>query len=147
MVWTAIMAKFKRTTRPSALTANKISMVKRKGKSPTFLEQKSATKYAPKAADTEDPSPQYQKKPRHCGGKGRKRGIHAIVSSALIPETVAHRMQETHMQAPTTVAAPPLQIVIGGLSHAPVSVATTVASFKPSGVSCTKVPPPVVLAM
>ena len=47
------------------------------------------------------------------------------------------------MQAQTMVATPPLQIVIGGLSCAPVSIATTVAPFKPSGVSYTKVPPPV----
>src|SRR5277367_1378160 len=46
-VCTAIMAEFEHVARPSAHVADKISAVKRKGKSPTFQEQRKA--YAPKA--------------------------------------------------------------------------------------------------
>jgi hypothetical protein len=46
----AIMAEFEQTSHPSSLAVQKISAVKRKGKSPTFKEQTSTNKSsAPKA--------------------------------------------------------------------------------------------------
>ena len=72
--------------------------------------------------------------------------MHAIVSSALIPKSVTHRIQETHYVAPV-VAAPTLVpqapgIIVGGPSRAPVSVPTTIASFNSSGVSYRKAEAP-----
>jgi hypothetical protein len=47
----AIMAEYERTSRPSSLAVQKISAVKRKGKSPNFTEQSSTNKSpAPKAS-------------------------------------------------------------------------------------------------
>ena len=136
MVRTAVMVEFERTSYPNALAANKISVVKHKGKSPTFSEQKSATNRTSKAP-ADEPSQGPCKKTHH-GGKGRKRGMHEIMSSALIPEIVAQRMQEMHQPAIIPTAEP--SILIGGLSQAPVSAhAITVASFKPSGVTYSKV--------
>ena len=68
--------------------------------------------------------------------------MHAIVSSALIPDAVAKCLQETHHVAPSQ-AAPTLAympgIVVGGPSCAPVSISTTVASFNGSGTAYQKV--------
>jgi hypothetical protein len=68
-----------------------------------------------------------------------------IVSSALIPESVAKQLQESHhVEAPA--ASPTLAyrtgIVVGGPSHAPVSVPSTIASINSSGISYQKVEPP-----
>ena len=61
------MAEFEHTMRSSTIAMNKISAVKRKGKSPTFSEQKHAPNQAP-------PAPVeplgFQKKKRK-GGKGK----------------------------------------------------------------------------
>ena len=46
----AIMAEYEWTARPSALAAQKISAVKRKGKSPQFREQTQTNKFVPKAS-------------------------------------------------------------------------------------------------
>ena len=136
MVRTDVMAEFKRTSWPNALAANKISAVKCKGKSPMFSKQKSATNCTSKAP-ADEPSQGPHKKTHH-GGKGRKRGTHKIVHSALIPEIVAQKMQEMHQLAIIPAAGP--SILIGGPSQALVSAhATTVASFEPSGVTYTKV--------
>ena len=72
--------------------------------------------------------------------------MHAIVSSALIPQSVTNRMQESHHVVPV-MAAPTLApyvpgIVVGGPSRAPVSVPVTIASFKSSGVTYRKAEPP-----
>jgi hypothetical protein len=71
--------------------------------------------------------------------------VHAIVSSALIPESVAKRLQESHhVEAPA--ASPTLAyrtgIVVGGPSRAPVSVPSTIASFNSSGIHFRKLEPP-----
>jgi hypothetical protein len=63
--------------------------------------------------------------------------VHVIVSSALIPESVAKRLQESHhVEAPA--ASPTLAYgtgtVVGGPSRAPVSVPSTIASFNSSGI-------------
>jgi hypothetical protein len=71
--------------------------------------------------------------------------VHTIVSSALIPESVAKRLQESHhVEAPA--ASPTLAYrtgtVVGGPSHAPTSVPSTIASFNSSGVHYRKSEPP-----
>jgi hypothetical protein len=71
--------------------------------------------------------------------------VHAIVSSALIPESVAKRLQESHhVEAPA--ASPTLayrtSIVVGGPSRAPVSVPSTIVSFNSSGIHFRKSEPP-----
>ena len=91
------MAEFERTTCPSALVANKLSAVKRKGTSPTFTQQTqphSNDKGKSKALG--EPSGAPQKKNRR-GGKGKgKNQAHEIVSSALIPHDVIKCLQESH---------------------------------------------------
>ena len=72
--------------------------------------------------------------------------MHAIVSSALVPQSVTNRLQETHHVA-IPVAAPisapfMASTVVGGPSRAPVQVPMTIASFKPSGVTYTKTEAP-----
>jgi hypothetical protein len=71
--------------------------------------------------------------------------VHAIVSSALIPESVAKRLQESHHVgahvAPLTLAYR-TGIVVGGPSCAPVSVPSTIASFNSSGIHFRKSEPP-----
>ena len=72
--------------------------------------------------------------------------MHAIVSSALIPQSVINHMQETHHVAPTMAVPTPAPYVpgtvVGRPSCAPVSVLITVASFNSSGVSYHKTEPP-----
>ena len=140
----AIMVEYERTARPSTLAAQKISVVKRKGKSPQFREQTQTNKFVPKASGNA-PSGEAPKKKRRGGQKGKGK-VHAIVSSALVPQSVTNCMQESHHVAPV-MAAPTLApyvpgIVVGGPSHAPVSVPTTVASFNSSGVSYRRAAPP-----
>ena len=72
--------------------------------------------------------------------------MHAIVSSALVPQSVTKHLQETHHTA-TPVAAPisvPVMasMMVGELSCAPVRVPTTITLFKPSGVTYTKTEAP-----
>ena len=122
----AIMVEYERTAHPSALAAQKISAVKRKGKSPQFREQTQTNKFVPKASG-DAPSGDAPKKKRQGGQKGKGK-VHTIVSSALIPQSVTNRMQESHHVAPV-MAAPTLApyvpgIVVGGPSHAPVVRAT-----------------------
>ena len=59
----AIMVEYERTARPSALATQKISVVKRKGKSPQFREQTHPNKFVPKASG-DAPSGEAPKKKR-----------------------------------------------------------------------------------
>ena len=90
----AIMAKYEHTSHPSTIAMHRISAVKRKGKSPTYTEQRSS-KSAPPKASGDAPSGTPKKKARR-GGWGRNANVHAIVSSALVPPSVTNRLQETH---------------------------------------------------
>ena len=143
LVRDAIMVEYERTARPSALAAQRVSVVKRKGKSFQFREQTQPNKFVPKASG-DAPSGDAPKKKRRGGQKGKGK-VHAIVSSALIPQSVANHMQETHHVAPTMAAPTPAPYVpgtvVGGPSHAPVSVPTTVASFNSSGVTYRRAKP------
>ena len=140
----AIMAEYEQTARPSTLAAQKISAVKHKGKSPQFREQTQSNKFVPKASG-DAPSGDAPKKKRQ-GGQKDKGKVHAIVSSALIPQSVTNCMQESHHVAPVMAAPTPAPqapgIIVDGPSCAPVSVPTTVASFNSSGVSYWKAEPP-----
>ena len=132
----AIIAKYEQTSCPSTLAIQKISAVKHKGKSPTFKEQtRPNTSYVPKASgDVPQGAP---KKKVRQGGKKAK--LHAIVSSTLVPPAVTKCLQETHQVAPIMAAPTPAPYVsgtvVGGPSHAPVSIPTTVASFYSSSIS------------
>src|SRR5271156_5687937 len=115
----AIMAEFERTARPLAHVADKISAVKRKGKSPTFQEQRKT--YAPKAPQDNDRQDRPKRSKR--AGKGKKREHSHIVSSALIPPAVTNRLQQTHHLQTPAQAVPPvatLGTVVGGSSRAPI---------------------------
>ena len=63
------------------------------------------------------------KKKTWRGGKGKAK-VHTIVSSALVPQSVTNRLQETHqVVAPvaTPISAPVMaSTVVGGPSRAPV---------------------------
>ena len=87
----AVMAEFECTTCSSTIAVNKISAVKRKGKSLTFSEQKCAPNQAPPAPV----EPLGSQKKKRKGGKGKAQA-HKIVSSALIPQAIAKWLQETH---------------------------------------------------
>ena len=106
---------------------HKISAVKRKGKSPTYSEQ-TKSKSAPPKASSNAPSGAPKKKTRR-GGKGKAK-VHAIVSSALVPQSATNRLQETHrVVAPVAapVSAPIMaSMTVGGPSHVPVQVPMTV---------------------
>ena len=136
----AIMAEYECTTCPLTLAVHRISAVKRKGKSPTYTEQTS-TKSAPPKASSDMPSGAPKEKTWR-GGKGKNAKVHTIVSSALVPPSVTNRLQETHHVAAPVAAplsAPAMASTwVGGPSCAPVRVPTTIASFKPSGVTYTK---------
>ena len=131
------MAEYECTMRPLTIAMHRISAVKHKGKSPTYTEQTSS-KSAPSKASDDAPSGAPKKKTRR-GGKGKNAKVHAIVSSALVPQSVTKRLQETHhaaapMAAP--ISAPVMaSMVVGGPSHAPVQVPMTIVLFKPSGVT------------
>ena len=93
----AIMAEYERTQRPSSNIATKISAVKWKGKSPQFSEQRQSKPRHAADHDQEDrPAP--KKRGKHGGKKAREHSH--IVSSALVPEVVTKRLQETHHTAP-----------------------------------------------
>ena len=140
----AIMAEYEQTARPSALATQRVTAVKRKGKSPQSREQKQPNKFVPKASG-DAPEGDAPKKKRRGGQKGKGK-VHAIVSSALVPQSVTNRMQESHHVAPVMAAPTPAPYVpgtvVGGPSHAPISVPTTVASFNSSGVTYRKTEPP-----
>ena len=89
----AIMAEFECSMRSLTLAMHKISAVKCKDKSPTYSEQ-TKTKSAPPKASGNAPSGAPKKKTRR-GGKGKAK-VHTIVSSALVPQSVTNRLQETH---------------------------------------------------
>ena len=138
------MAEYERTSRPSTIAMHRISAVKRKGKSPTYSEQ-THSKSAPPKASSDAPSGTPKKKTRR-GGKGKNAKVHAIVSSALVPQSVTKCLQETHHTA-APVAAPlsasaMASTWVGGPSHAPVQVLMTIVLFKPSGVTYTKTEAP-----
>ena len=141
------MAKYKCTMCPSTIAMHRISAVKCKGKSPTYTEQTSeqtSTKSAPPKASSDVPSGAPKKRTRR-GRKGRAK-VHTIVSSALVPQSVTKRLQETH-HAAAPVAAPisvPVMAstVVGGPSCAPVRVPMTIMLFKLSGVTYTKTEAP-----
>src|SRR5277367_1546925 len=139
-VRTAIMAEFERVACPSAHVADKISAVKRKGKSPTFQEQRKA--YAPKAP--QDNNRQDRPKRSKRAGKGKKREHSHIVSSALVPPAVTNRLQETHHLQTPAQAVPQMAntTVVGGPSHVPITAEPyTLALYNSRGVTYTKVPP------
>jgi hypothetical protein len=132
-VWDAIMAEWEHTARPTQLqaahNADKISVVKRKGQSPCFKEQR-RTNSAPCPA-TEAPHNESSIKRTRKGDKREKAckacAAHNIVSSAFVPSAVLNRMQESHyieaspsssrveevVEPPTPT---PTSIVVGGPS-------------------------------
>ena len=149
-VCSAIMAEYERIACPSQLahTANRLSAVKRKGKSPQFKEQRCNS--APKPSADDAPSRSSNKKQKWRGGQKEKaQRANSIVSSAFIPTSVLNRMQESHHHAstsrieevPVKPTLAPGYTMVGGPSHAPVrSVAPVqVATFKPTGISYAKV--------
>src|ERR1700678_3157449 len=134
-----------------AHTADKISAVKHKGKSPQFSEQKrySAPKPVPDSAPSGLSRPPKQKQ---RGGKRKKEHRAHIVSSAFVPSAVLNRMQESHYTeaGPSTsrveeVVEPPAPTpvpvtVIGGPSRAPVRSAApvSIATIRPSNITYSK---------
>ena len=85
-VHSAIMAEYERIACPSQLahTANKLSAVKCKGKSPQFKEQRHYS--APKLSTDDAPSGSSNKKQKQRGGQKKKaQRANLIVSSAFIP--------------------------------------------------------------
>ena len=103
-VQTAIMAEYEQIACPSQLahTANKLSVVKHKGESPQFKEQKCNS--APKPSATDDaPSGSSNKSKKRRGGQREKaRKAHMIVSSAFVPSPVLNCMQESHHHVSTS---------------------------------------------
>ena len=140
----AIMAEYERALRPSTIAMHKISAVKCKGKSPTYTK-KTHSKSAPPKASSDAPSGAHKKKTQR-GGKGKTTKVHAIVSSALVPQSVTKRFQETHHAAAPVAAPLSVPAVastwVGGPSCAPMQVLTTIVSVKPSGITYTKVEAP-----
>jgi hypothetical protein len=138
----AIMVEFEQTSRPSSLAVQKISAVKHKGKSPTPKEQTHTNQSSAPKAFGEAPQGAPDKKKRRGG---RKAKVHAIVSSALIPESVAKHLQKSHhVKAPVASPTPAYRtgIVVGGPSRASVSVPSPIASFNSSGIHFHKLEPP-----
>jgi hypothetical protein len=145
-----------RTAHPTQLqaahNADKISVVKRKGQSPCFKEQRKSNS-APHPA-TEAPHGESSVKRTRKGGKCEKapkaHAAHNIVSSTFVPVTVLNRMQESHyMEAGPSTShveevveqpTPTPVTVIGGLSQAPVKSAapTSITSIRPSSITYSK---------
>jgi hypothetical protein len=143
----AIMAEFAHTACPAQLAhqADKISVVKRKGQSPRFNEQKKNSALIPAS---EAPQGESSKKRTRKGGKREKaqkaKAAHNIVSSAFVLNMVLNCMQETHyMEASPSTSrveevveqpAPIPATIIGGPSRAPVRSAApvSIASVQPS---------------
>ena len=147
-----IMAEYEWIAHPSQVinTANRLSVVKRKGQSPKFKEQKKYS--APKpSADDDAPSGSSRNLKKQRGGKREKaRRANLIVSSSLVPDSVLNRMQESHHLASTSrIEEVPVEptlaagyTMVGGPSrHAPIRSAAPVqvASFKPTGITYAKV--------
>jgi hypothetical protein len=143
------MAEWTCTACPTQLqaahNADKIFVVKRKGQSPRFKEQRKSNSATHPA--TEAPHGESSSKRTRKGGKQEKarkaRAAHNIVSSAFVPVMVLNRMQESHhMEAgPSTSCVeevvkqptPTPVTVIGGPSRAPVrSAAPRLHSFYPA---------------
>ena len=126
----AVMAEFEHTMCSSTIAVDKI--VKRKGKSPTFSEQKHASNQAPPALV----EPLGSQKKMRKGGKG-KAWAHKIVSSVLIPQAIAKQLQKTHHIALAAPMPPQPVTVVGGPLRvlAIILAASTIALFKPSGVT------------
>ena len=99
-VRTAIMAEYEWISCPSQLahTANKLSAVKCKGKSPQFKEQKHNSAPKPSA----DNAPSGSSKKRRGGKKEKARRANLIVSSAFVPTPMLNCMQESHHHASTS---------------------------------------------
>jgi hypothetical protein len=156
-VWDAIMAEWERTACPTQLqaahNADKISVVKRKGQSPHFKEQRKSNS-APRLA-TKAPHGESSIKRTRKGGKHEKackaRAAHNIVSSAFVPVIVLNHMQESHYveTGPSTshveeVVKPPAPTpaftVVGGPSQAPVRSAApiSIAVLRPLGITYLK---------
>jgi hypothetical protein len=109
---------------------------------PTFREQTCTNQSSAPKASGDAPQGAPDKKKRQGGKKAR---VHAIISSALIPKSVAKHLQESHhVEAPAASPTPAYRtgIVVGGPSYAPVSVPSTIASFNSSGISFPKSEPP-----
>ena len=109
-VHTAIMAEYEQIACPSQLahTANRLSAVKHKGKSPQFKEQKRNS--APKpSADDALPGSSNKKQKQRGGQKEKAQRAHLIVSSAFIPTPVLNRMQESHHHASTSHIEVPVE--------------------------------------
>ena len=149
-VHTAIMAEYERIARPSqfAHTANRLSAVRHKGKSPQFKEQKRYS--APKPSADDAPSGSSNKKQKRRGSQKEKaRRANLIVSSAFVPTSVLNHMQKSHHHAltsqieevPVKPTLAPGYTMVGGPSHAPIRSAAPiqVATFKPTGISYAKV--------
>jgi hypothetical protein len=86
-----------------------------KGKSSTFKEQTRTYQSSAPKASSDAPQGAPDKKKRRGGKKAK---VHAIVSSALIPESVAKCLQESHhVEAPAASPTPAYRtgIVVGGL--------------------------------
>jgi hypothetical protein len=82
----AIIVDYEQTSCPSNLAIQKISAVKHKGKSSTLKEQTCTYQSSAPKASSDAPSGAPNKKKRRGGKKAK---VHAIVSSALIPKSVA----------------------------------------------------------
>jgi gag-polypeptide of LTR copia-type len=89
----AIIVEYEQTSCPSNLAIQKISTVKHKGKFPTFKEQTCTDQSSAPKASGDAPQETPDKKKRRGGKKAK---VHAIVSSASIPESVAKHLQESH---------------------------------------------------
>ena len=142
------MAEFEWTACPSQIAhhTDKISAMKRKGKSPQFKEQRNYS--APKPSAANAPSRSSSKKQRRGGKKEKAQRAHAIVSSAFVPTSVLNCMQETHYMdaGPSSsrikevveqIPAPtPSFTVAGGPSRALICTAAPVkiASFNSLGI-------------
>ena len=148
-VWDAIMNEYEQIACPAQLahTVDKISVIKCKGKSPHFSEQKNYS--APKAAPDSAPSglSRPPKQERRGGKKAKEQRAH-IISSAFVPVVVLNCMQESHHamtshieEVPVEPTLAPGYTMVGGPSHAPIrSVAPIqVATFKPTGILYAKV--------
>ena len=139
----AIMAEFEWTSHPSTLMVQKLSAIKRKGKSPNFTEQLRSTNKPPASSKALGSVPG-EAAPKKKRRRGKKVKVHTIVSSALIPELVAKCIQESHHVVPSMAAPTPTYTsgtVVGGPSHAPANIPTIIASFNSSDIPYQKVEP------
>ena len=135
----AIMAEFERTAHPGQLAhqADKISAVKRKGRTPRFNKQRNQHSAPHPASDA--PQGELSKKRTRKGGKRGKackaHAAHSIVSSAFVPVAVLNCMQETHHTQASTLRveqvveqpAPTPITVVGSSSRAPVRSAAPIS--------------------